>query len=180
MSHNGNLSAISQDAVHIERRLREATNRVGGWDQALRDAEGRRLGFHSETTTVESSPIGTPSRFPEDTSKSYIDGPTAVALRHRLFAAANSIPKENGIGEHTISPSLSALPDLPQHPLVDHPDKQISDLAQDLTEMESELTSTGIERVRWPANITWANYGDYLLVPSLVYELEFPRTDRCA
>lgn len=30
----------------------------------------------------------------------------------------------------------------------------------------------------FPENVTFANFVDYLLVPSLVYELEYPRTDR--
>ena len=30
----------------------------------------------------------------------------------------------------------------------------------------------------FPNNITFLNFADYLLVPTLVYELEYPRTDR--
>ena len=30
----------------------------------------------------------------------------------------------------------------------------------------------------FPENVTFWNFADYLLVPSLVYELEYPRTDR--
>jgi len=38
-----------------------------------------------------------------------------------------------------------------------------------------ELTSP-MGSVTYPINLTWANYGDYLLCPTLCYELEYPRT----
>ena len=44
--------------------------------------------------------------------------------------------------------------------------------------MEGELTGIGPEYVRWPENITYKNFAVYQLVPTLVYELEYPRTDR--
>jgi sterol O-acyltransferase len=65
------------------------------------------------------------------------------------------------------------------HTLVDHPDEEISTLARELSELESELTSSGPNRVQWPENITYKNFAVYQLIPTLVYELEYPRTDRC-
>ncbi len=68
------------------------------------------------------------------------------------------------------------------HPLATHPDPTISRLASEIEVMREELLSQGhdesatTERVAWPQNVTYANFWDYLLVPSLVYELEFPRT----
>jgi sterol O-acyltransferase len=71
------------------------------------------------------------------------------------------------------------------HPLATHPDAVISKLASDIEVMREELLSTGPHdeihsahdsRVAWPHNISYANFWDYLLIPSLVYELEFPRT----
>jgi sterol O-acyltransferase len=60
------------------------------------------------------------------------------------------------------------------HPLVDHPDSQISALAAEYSELESELVGSGPQRVRWPEDITFKNLVVYQLIPSLVYELEFP------
>lgn len=48
----------------------------------------------------------------------------------------------------------------------------ISQLREDLAR---ELTSP-IGNITYPRNLTWANYGDYLLCPTLCYELEYPRT----
>ncbi|KAG9094392.1 hypothetical protein FS749_012584 [Ceratobasidium sp. UAMH 11750] len=44
--------------------------------------------------------------------------------------------------------------------------------------MDTELTSTGKNRVRFPTNLTYANFLDFQMVPTLCYELEYPRTER--
>lgn len=68
-----------------------------------------------------------------------------------------------------------------RHPLVGHPDPRINDLACTIRDLDDELTSTGINgkgKVRFPENITLWNFVDYQLIPTLVYELEYPRTDK--
>ncbi|CCU80209.1 sterol o-acyltransferase (APE2) [Blumeria hordei DH14] len=51
------------------------------------------------------------------------------------------------------------------------------DLIQLREDLAMELTSpTGSST--YPKNLTWSNYWDYLLCPTLCYELEYPRTDR--
>ncbi|ORY96610.1 MBOAT, membrane-bound O-acyltransferase family-domain-containing protein [Syncephalastrum racemosum] len=56
------------------------------------------------------------------------------------------------------------------------------DEKNELDDMEAEVKFLDDELVygntRYPDNLTFANYFDYLLVPSLVYSLEFPRTER--
>jgi sterol O-acyltransferase len=52
----------------------------------------------------------------------------------------------------------------------------IQDAQKELAELEEDL---GFHQpVTYPANLNLLNFGDYLLVPSLVYELNYPRTDR--
>jgi sterol O-acyltransferase len=50
---------------------------------------------------------------------------------------------------------------------------QLSNLREDLA---LELTSP-LGAVTYPKNLTWFNYTDYMLCPTLCYELEYPRTD---
>lgn len=57
-----------------------------------------------------------------------------------------------------------------------HPDEAISSLAIKLVELNEALVSTGVAKTRWPDNISYYNFIDYLLVPTLVYHLEYPRT----
>ncbi|KAI1266668.1 MBOAT-domain-containing protein [Xylariaceae sp. FL1019] len=53
----------------------------------------------------------------------------------------------------------------------DSDDEGLSQLREDLAR---ELTSP-IGNVTYPGNLTWGNYFDYLLCPTLCYELEYPR-----
>jgi sterol O-acyltransferase len=52
--------------------------------------------------------------------------------------------------------------------------EKLSQLRQDLAE---ELTSP-LGRVTYPQNLTLGNYCDYILCPTLCYELEYPRTPK--
>ncbi|KAL3419563.1 MBOAT family protein [Phlyctema vagabunda] len=49
---------------------------------------------------------------------------------------------------------------------------ELSSLREDLA---IELTSP-LGSVTYPKNLSWSNYGDFLLCPTLCYELEYPRT----
>lgn len=51
-----------------------------------------------------------------------------------------------------------------------------SQLAAEIEELRSDLKCQNGEL--WPANVTVANFFDYLIVPSLIYELQYPRTSR--
>jgi sterol O-acyltransferase len=53
-------------------------------------------------------------------------------------------------------------------------DDEVVQLREDLAR---ELTSP-MGNVSYPANLTWANYADYILCPTLCYELEYPRLER--
>ncbi|KAI9319680.1 MBOAT, membrane-bound O-acyltransferase family-domain-containing protein [Dichotomocladium elegans] len=53
--------------------------------------------------------------------------------------------------------------------------KQLEALEVEVTFLEEELTHGSM---RYPDNVTIHNYLDYLLVPSLVYALEYPRTEK--
>ncbi|KAK4127979.1 hypothetical protein N657DRAFT_642051 [Parathielavia appendiculata] len=50
-------------------------------------------------------------------------------------------------------------------------------VAQLREDLARELTSP-IGNITYPANLTWANYADYICCPTLCYEIEYPRTDK--
>ncbi|KAK7999097.1 O-acyltransferase [Apiospora marii] len=58
-----------------------------------------------------------------------------------------------------------------------HSDAEVERLAQLRADLARELTSP-IGNITYPRNLTWPNYADYLLCPTLCYELEYPRNDR--
>lgn len=57
-----------------------------------------------------------------------------------------------------------------------HPDTKIAELASSSLDLLDDLTSRGKEKVVWPNNLSLWNFLDYLRLPTLVYELEYPRT----
>lgn len=142
-------------------------------------------------SNISTPTLGTSRIEADGSTKSYIDAKAAATLRQRLVVAAaveGKVPSDRG-QEATPQPT----PPLPTgtthphaggpgapglHPLVDHPSERISSVARDYSEMQAELTSSGPLYVRWPENISWKNFAVYQLIPTLVYELEYPRTDR--
>lgn len=64
------------------------------------------------------------------------------------------------------------------HPLAFHPNDDIATTSRNIDLYRAELTSTGAKRIVWPSNVSVVNWIDYLLVPTLVYELEWPRTEK--
>jgi sterol O-acyltransferase len=51
-------------------------------------------------------------------------------------------------------------------------------LTRDIENCEKDLVGKVQWRVEYPGNLTFANFLDYMFCPTLVYELEYPRTDR--
>ncbi|KZS94411.1 MBOAT-domain-containing protein [Sistotremastrum niveocremeum HHB9708] len=175
MAVNGYLSWIDEQYRETEALLRAAceSSAIGGWDKALSDAKAAQPPSPSGSQLSTQSGSGTPSVqgvVVDGTTKSYIDAPTAVALRNRLLAHVSNDQQEKA---NTSPPPPSSF-DILTH----HPSSHISSMAKDLTAMEKELISKGPERVQWPQNVTIKNFAEYQLFPTLVYELEFPRTDK--
>ncbi|KAG7445002.1 uncharacterized protein BT62DRAFT_970207 [Guyanagaster necrorhizus] len=176
MSVNGYLQHITEQSQVILDQLRQATDLVGGWEKALEDAAARRTGDSSpspacsDTDTSTSSPVRTPP-VPIGMQGSYVDANAAAVIRRRLVAVTAENVKQKTTAE--IIPSM-----FDPHPLIDHPSEYISDLAKEYSELQGELKSPGPEYIVWPNNITFKNFSVYQLIPTLVYELEYPRTDK--
>ncbi|KAJ7890451.1 hypothetical protein B0H14DRAFT_3081630 [Mycena olivaceomarginata] len=164
MTFNGHLHMSPRHLKHYCKISARRTESAGGWDQAIRDAQAHRAELDARTTQDSTPGIGTPM-IPEGASTSYVDIPTAAALRQRLAAVSEeSKEAKTTLPDKTDEPVSSTNP----HILVDHPNEGISAMAKDYSELEGELTSHGPYPVTYPNN----------LIPTLVYELEYPRTDR--
>jgi sterol O-acyltransferase len=180
MATNGYLQSVSQQSPKVLAQLRDATHRVGGWERAISEAKRRREDLERETDTdstgtgtgLSPSPSGNLRLSNGDLSSPYLEVPSAAALRKRLIHVT-----ETETTSETVLDDAKPK-DVTSHVLVHHPDPQISALATEFSELESELVSSGPERVRWPENITFKNFAVYQLIPTLVYELEYPRTKR--
>ena len=74
---------------------------------------------------------------------------------------------------HEISPHGTAAPS----ELAWSPNERVALLARNIDAMEEELKSNGAKGLVWPQNVTYAHFLDYLFIPTLVYQLEYPRTN---
>ena len=110
-----------------------------------------------------------------------------ATLRQRLQTAvaenngANGGPGVKTTGTRLMPVDPAGIPTHPPTPseiLSHHPDGNIAALAKAHVELERELTGPVEGKVRWPANITLRDFAWYQLTPTLVYELEYPRTER--
>lgn len=175
---NGHLRYMSQQSAEILTQLHDVTLRVGGLEEAISDARRRREDLERQTDTesantgTSTSPFGKLALRGGDLSNSYVEVPSASTLRNRLIHIT-----ETETGSETAS-GMDKPEDIAS--LVHHTDPQISALAMEYSELQSELVSSGPERVCWPENITFKNFAVYQLIPTLVYELEYPRTKRYA
>jgi sterol O-acyltransferase len=112
-------------------------------------------------------------------------------LRRRsiMKAATSSNPKRKGSGmpqpdpdlPHgtSLEPSHNSMAHSPREPnvLSYSSDEKIAVLARNIDMMEDELRSNGSNGLVWPQNVTYRNYFDYMFFPTLVYQLEYPRTE---
>lgn len=189
MATNGYLQKLHRDFESSFSALRSATSNVGGWDTAVTEARACASLTGADTLPSGSEGaggdgFGTPNlstgTLPNGTTRTIIDGDMATALRQRL----QDVPKDgaNGIPPRTSKehiPNRNKDKNEPEYAvLTHHPDQEVSGLASQLLDMDDELTSHGELRLRWPENISVGNFATYMLIPTLVYELEYPRTKR--
>jgi len=176
---NGYLQCVDREAKAALAILHQETERVGGYETAVAVAKIHRKEADSASARSNSgsSTPDAPSGYPGG-EKSYLEVEVSAAtlLRQRLAAAAAAaVTKSENVAVEQIT---EVTEESGPHPLVDHPDEKISELAQEFSELDAELVSTGPEKIRWPNNISWRNFADYQLIPTLVYDLEYPRTER--
>jgi sterol O-acyltransferase len=63
------------------------------------------------------------------------------------------------------------------NPRIDSSDEQSAEEVEQLREILARELTSPMGNVTYPSNLTWSNYFDYLLCPTLCYELEYPRVD---
>ena len=204
---NGQLQQVQIKSDKLFAKLKIATKSVGGWDKAVavaREIQAEQAlkatstpnSTNNSNTDIEPTPIGTPL-VPEGMSTSYVDAKTANALRKRLTAISRTRSSESSTstasltegyrpdaGPGNFSPTfviedeMDLHENLRPHVLAYHPDEKISTIANEYSELQIELVSSGPNYVKWPETITWKNFAVYQLIPTLVYELEYPRTNQ--
>ncbi|KAG6868960.1 hypothetical protein C0993_007174 [Termitomyces sp. T159_Od127] len=183
MTVNGHLQRSEMQCEVVLEKLRQAANSFGGWEAASRDAIAHRQEVEPATNVGVLSSEGTPApgtpNVPEGSRSSYTDVATANALRRRLAKVSQTTEGILSVTDvRTEKTDAHEDNHFAPHVLVDHPDEQIAELAREYSDLQSDLTSPGPLYVTWPHNITLKNFAVYQLIPTLVYEMEYPRTER--
>lgn len=108
--------------------------------------------------------------------------PSGVRQRRRKTKniATDSLPTPASDLPHgtSLEPSANTTPHEPRPPhlLAWSADERVALLARNIDAMEDELKSNGAKGLVWPQNVTYWHFGDFMLMPTLVYQLEYPRT----
>jgi sterol O-acyltransferase len=174
---NGYLQWVDREAKKALEVLHKETERAGGFEAAVAVAKIHRKevdGASVRSDSGSSTPDGPNGYIGGGKSFLEVEVSAASVLRQRLAAAAAARTNETVVTDGITDTAEESGP----HPLVDHPDEKISELAQEFSELDVELVSTGPAKIRWPNNISWGNFAVYQLIPTLVYDLEYPRTER--
>ncbi|GAA5978741.1 hypothetical protein JCM11641_006162 [Rhodosporidiobolus odoratus] len=171
---------------HGGRRQAELDARAA-WEQACAEkpslASDRSASFLNPSTTsaIDSTPTSSINSDEETHQKQQ-------QLRQRLTRRKSSDHRsptrqrlsasDEAAGAPLIHhPSRDEVPQEGPETLTWHPNSEISETANAVAEGWDALTSDGVGKVRFPENVTGWNFVDYLLVPTLVYELEYPRAE---
>ncbi|GAA5959794.1 hypothetical protein JCM21900_001017 [Sporobolomyces salmonicolor] len=172
---NGELSEKARELKRNEEALDAVIQEHGGWnktEQAARQAWEEACRDWPPPDSALTSPKPARSTLIPSSSSSAVSNERADAtIRHRT----PSIRRRSS--DHGVAPRRAEKPHEGIDTLTWHPDERISKLAIAIAEEKEFLTSGGVKNVTFPANVTFANFIDYLFVPTLVYELEYPRTN---
>ncbi|WWC91037.1 uncharacterized protein L201_005977 [Kwoniella dendrophila CBS 6074] len=141
----------------------------------------RQIGGFTESSTT-SFKEGTP----QPLSSGLASSPeiSSSSLRERKSKKKNQAvdalpsPRPNLPLGTSLEPSHSTLPHEPSppSPLAWSSNEQIALLARNIDAMQEELKSNGSESLIWPQNVTYKHFLDFMFFPTLVYQLEYPRT----
>lgn len=112
---------------------------------------------------------------------------TVVGARSRAGSVATQIPLGTSLEPTHSAPGSTSRKE--KHPLSYSPDPLVSTLASNIDAMRAELTSQGSddtttagieagegEAIVWPANVGWKEYWLFMCMPTLCYQLSYPRT----
>ncbi|BGP39994.1 Sterol O-acyltransferase 2 (Sterol-ester synthase 2) [Rhodotorula kratochvilovae] len=177
---NGELSERARQLAKDEKALEVAVDELGGRDKLEKEAREAWEKACSEAAletdeprAASTSALAPPTSTAQPTSS---DEEAASSLRQRPSPARRRSQSPTSPRRPIPPPSRAAAPHSSVETLTWHPRERISHLAIAICEAREALSSGGAANVTFPANVTVLNFIDYLLVPTLVYELEYPRT----
>lgn len=203
MAHNGMLATVYFRLQEEKKHLAELVDELpGGREGALEDAATRRADLEAQDAKMEigTTPVGTPgimtpsnplNRQPVTHSgDASPNGTPEPELRRRSVThlkkkksslATDALPQPDKNLPHgtSLEPAHSITPHDIHAPstLAWSSNERVAILARNIDAMQEELKSNGAKGLVWPENITYRHFLDYMCIPTLVYQLEYPRTN---
>lgn len=178
LSVNGAMMNAYQDLEQLERTLgaKLATyydaNTLDAWDRAV---------AHTSIAPSPDEPHAAQGAFREWAAHAIQAGSSATRASFRLPQLATPVPHAPDVATipgHTTDPRAVRDP----HPLAWHPDREVRALAVQIERMRARLyaeAGQGQEpRAMWPYSVSVADFTYFQLVPTLVYQLAYPSTER--
>jgi len=153
---------------------REEAKKVAreNWEKACREnPSSPDMATDSSLSNSSTPSLSSPTLAVADKASTEKGAEEISTLRHRTSQARRHEPLS--------APQPTRKSDVPQEgieTLTWHPEEEISHLAIAIAEEKEFLTSSGPQQNVFPSNVGFFNFIDYLLIPTLVYELEYPRT----
>lgn len=176
ISFNGTAAEKRRQLRKKTALLDTAVKEAGGWQKVLATV-AKQHGQVQEDAESAGSAVQTGSAPVRRFSTGDIALGTSSSLNAPLILQRRRRSASKG---GVMQPSSVPLPsnESIQDPrlLVEFGDENIYNLANDCVDLKEDLSIADQVDAQWPANLTYANYVDYLLVPTLVYEQSYPRT----
>jgi sterol O-acyltransferase len=198
-SHNGELSDKSHqlraDSIKLDSLIEKAGGRAevekvarAAWEAQVAASSameempsGDSIGTEKEGLTLEAfgdDKLGIPNAEPSRDEGRHPSVSGLVRRRSRARKAPDAPNEEGKEATQESTPRAKDVPTAGFEVLTWHPDAEISALAIVLADLKDDLVSTGVGKVVYPSNVGYWNFLDYLLVPTLVYQLEYARTTK--
>lgn len=179
-SHNGELSEKARELGIKEVELEKIVAANGGHQKV--QAEGRAA-WEREVTSTETT--GETDEVKETVPFYQANGSVRGDSERKNASIDSGIRRRRSSSrKHSTKqvddsvPAMEGEPEKGVEVLTWHPKPQICQLAVEVADLKECLVSTGVNKTTFPENVTFLNFLDYLLVPTLVYQLEYPRTDK--
>lgn len=207
MAHNGMLATVYFRLQQEEAELNDLLETLpGGREAVMAEAAERRAELEKQEadadqgTTPAGTPIpGTPAGIPmTPTGSTHYTDPSEAFRRHLInmtesnghstgphkkksTLATDALPQPQAdlpVGT-SLEPSHTTTPRETRPPgtLAWSTNERVALLARNMDAMQDELRSNGAKGLVWPQNVTYRHFFEYFTFPTLVYQLEYPRTN---
>lgn len=187
-STNGELSEKHRSHKLLSKKLQALVKSAGGVEVVEKEARKAWVasGLKEASESVPASPTFKSTKDFEPNLGEEERSPPGTPPLAPIAVPASTLTQRRSVKAKTSSSSLSSVAEastkeLDLNLLTWHPSSTISELAIQVSNLYDSLRSSGVggKRLIFPADtVSWSNFTLFMCVPTLVYEMEYPRTNK--